>query len=1142
MIGALLVVLSLNLQARDTIMEEGQARVALSAESASLKEVLESLEAQTKYRFFYNHKALSASERITLYLDNVSMEAALRELSAQADLVFKIRGDQIVVKRKPAIPVLALFDRDAYAALSEADLERITSLPEEVPFADDITVTGQVLDENNSPLPSVNIIIKGTTVGTTTDASGRFSITVPDEDAVLVFSFIGYLPQEVRVGSQTSLNIRMEPDVSTLTEIVVVGYGTQKRSSVTGAVASVDSEEITALAVPSVQAALQGRVAGVQVTNNGSPGSNPIVRIRGIGSITGSSDPLYVVDGLPTDGLNHFDPRDIESVEVLKDAAAAAIYGSRAANGVILITTKKGAAGKGGMNVEIDSYYGIQRAWRLLDLLNTEQYLQYGQELLTNAGSAIPPRFSALDDPIYPGATQTYRQTNTDWQDAVFRTAPIYQTQASLSASGEKSSVYASIGFYGQDGIMIGTDFKRYNVRFNSEFKISNKVTFGQTLTIAASRTSNLQESGGRTILQHVVHSVPYIPVFDPTKQGGYRAPDNNDGSDPENPVRIQLMDKNLGESARAFGTAYVNINILPFLTYRFTFGGDFAYNRNTVSQPIYNDGFGARLTHNLEDNRNTNHASLYTNQLTFDKQFGKHSVNITAVAERQDTKSSGLNASAQQASNLIYSLQAGQNMNIGFNETNPTTLVSYLGRINYEFGNKYLLSASIRRDGYSGFAPGFKWGNFPGVSVGWRISEEQFMSAVPAITELKLRASYGSLGANNVGPFDWQSVINLNVTYPFNNVNQGGAYFSALPNRELAWETTNMTNFGIDAGFFDNKFTLTAEYYKRKVDDLLLRLTLPPSMGYSVPYLGNVGKMENWGFELQAGYNKQSGNLLFNATANFTTVRNKVTDLYVPGNTIFAGQNADFGGFNITKTEAGYPLQGFYGWVVEGIFQSQAEIDAADAIDGNPGTKYQSQAAPGDLKFKDLDGNGVIDESDRTYIGSFLPDFTYGLNLSASYKNFDVTLFIQGVHGNEVYNGVKVLTQGMLRLFGAETAVLNAWTPENPNTDVPRAVDGDPNQNSRTSTRFVEDGSYMRIKNLNIGYSVPADVLSSFANGTIRKLRIYASFQNLLTVTNYKGYDPEIGYRSANNLIQGIDYGQYPQPRAIMGGLQIGF
>jgi hypothetical protein len=415
-------------------------------------------------------------------------------------------------------------------------------------------------------------------------------------------------------------------------------------------------------------------------------------------------------------------------------------------------------------------------------------------------------------------------------------------------------------------------------------------------------------------------------------------------------------------------------------------------------------------------------------------------------------------------------------------------------------------------------------------------------MQSVASISELKLRASYGSLGVNNVGPFDWQSSISLNTTYPFNNTNQGGAFFNSLPNTELSWEKTQMTNFGIDLGLFNNQVTLTAEYFQRKVDDLLLRVPLAPSMGYSVDYLGNVGKMENSGFELQAGYNKMTGNFTFNLTANVGTVRNEVTDLYVPGSTIFAGSNADFGGTNITKTESGHSVQGFYGWVVDGIFQNQSEIDAADNADGDAASKYQSQAAPGDIRFKDLNSDGVINESDRQYLGSFLPNFSYGLNFSGNYKNFDVTLFLQGVQGNEVYNGTKVLTQGMLRLFGSETDVLNAWTPENTNTNVPRAVNGDPNQNSRTSDRFIDDGSYMRIKNLTIGYSLPSSMLSSFAKGSVRKLRIYASFQNLLTLTDYSGYDPEIGYRNANSLVQGIDYGQYPQPRTIMGGIQVGF
>jgi TonB-linked SusC/RagA family outer membrane protein len=1004
-----------------------------------------------------------------------------------------------------------------------------------------IDVSGRVQDEGGRPMPGVNVIVKGSSSGTTTDVDGRYSISVQDGSAVLVFSFIGYASQEVQIGSRTTIDVSMSPDIHTLSEVVVVGYGTQQRSSVTGAVTSVSDKEISALPVPSVQAALQGRVAGVNVTNNGSPGAAPIVRIRGIGSITGSSDPLYVIDGFPAAGLNSFDPKDIESVEVLKDAAAASIYGSRAANGVILITTKKGSQGRG-LSVDVESSYGVQQAWRQLDLLNREQYIQYGTELLNNADATLPSRFSNMNDPIYPGATQTYAQTETDWQDEMFRSGAIHQTQASIASSTDKTKLYTSAGMFGQDGIMIGTNFKRYNYRLNSETKLSKKISFGQTLTIAYTERKNEQESGGRTLLQHIIHQVPYMPVHDPTLLGGYRTADNNDGSDPENPVRIALMDLNQTNGVRLFGTAYVDLSVLPWLDYKFTFGGDYSGSRNIVNQPIYNDGFGARTTHNLQDNRTTVFSPLLQNQLTINKQFGKHSINVTAVAERQDTKVSGLNASAQQASNLIMSLQAGQNQSIGYNDTYETTLISYLGRLNYEYAGKYLFSASLRRDGFSGFAPGHKWGNFPGVSVGWRMSEESFMAPVEAVSELKLRVSYGSLGANNVGPFDWQSLIGLNTAYPFNNTNQSGSFFNSLPNSELTWEKTTMTNYGVDLGLFEDKFTLSAEYFKRSVDDLLLDVPLAPSMGYTVNFKGNVGKMENSGFELQAGYHKFSGNLSFDLTGNIGVIRNKVTDLYTPDNTIFAGTNADFGGYPFTKTEAGQSVQGFYGWVVDGIFQNQGEIDAANAKDGDSASPYQSQAEPGDIRFKDLDNDGTISESDRTYLGSFLPDFTYGLNFSARYMNFDVTLFLQGVQGNEIYNGTKVLSQGMLRLFGAETDVLNAWTPDNTNTDIPRAINADPNQNSRTSDRFVEDGSYMRIKNLNIGFSLPGAFLQSAANGYVRKVRIYASFQNLLTLTKYSGYDPEIGYRTANSLIQGIDYGQYPQPRTIMGGIQIGF
>lgn len=1117
--------------------------LSLDLKDASLEQTLEAITSKTNFKFAFEQKNIEAIQSLSTSASNESLANILRDISKNTDLSFKRVNDNIFISKKK------IFGKSV-------EEDKINS-----GLFQGITVTGKILSsEDNSGLPGVNIIVQGTTIGTVSDVNGNYTLEVPGQTSVLVFSSVGYVTEEISVGTRTVIDISLNPDITALSEIVVIGYGTQRRTSVTGAVASVSSKQITDLAVPGVDAALQGRVPGVNVTTNGSPGAAPIVRIRGIGSITGSSDPLYVVDGFPTSGMNNFDPRDIESVEVLKDAAAASIYGSRAANGVILITTKSGAKNKG-MTAEVESYYGVQQAWKKFDLLKRDQYLQYGTALLTNAGSTLPSRFTTMNEPIYEGATQTYAQTETDWQDEVFRSAPIYQVQASVASTSDRVRLFSSAGIFGQDGIMVGTNFKRYNFRFNSEVKLSDHVTFGQTMTVANTLTNNLQESGGRTIIQHTIRQVPYLPVNDPTLLGGYRTADNRDGSDPENPVRVQMMDKNLANNVKVFGTAYLNIKFLQNFNYKFTIGADYNTGKTSISRPMYNDGFTERLFHNLEDNRSTVFSPLYQNQLTFDKHFGKHYVNVTAVAERQDNKFTALNASAQQSSNSIYSMQGGRNQTISFNDTYETTLVSYLGRLNYEYAGKYLLSASIRRDGFSGFAPNNRWGNFPGLSAGWRMSEEQFMSGVSNISELKLRASYGALGVNNVGPFDWQSLISLNTTYPFNNVNTGGAYFNSLPNSDLTWETTKMTNFGIDLGLFGDKVTFSAEYFQRQVENLLLDVPLAPSMGYSVNFKGNVGSMENSGFEFMAGYRKSTGDFTFNLLGNLGTVTNKVTDLFVPGSTIFAGQNADFGGFNITKTEAGQPVQGFFGWITDGLFQSESEIFNSDGIpvaavqnlplneDGTVDVvRYRDPAnigaytRPGDIRFRDLDGNGTIDAEDRDYLGSFLPDFTYGLNFDAQFKNFDLTLFIQGVQGNKVYNGTKVLSQGMLRLFNSETAVLNAWTPQNTNTDVPRAVNGDPNQNSRTSDRFLEDGSYMRIKNLTIGYSIPSAALQSFANGSLKKIRFYASFQNLLTITNYSGYDPEIGARTLNNLVQGIDYGQYPQPRTMMGGIQIGF
>lgn len=1122
-------------------------------ESHSLRDALDEIQNYFHVSFVYESTVVEGKEipgKVAIKKGKV--ESTLSRLLDPVGLKFK-KINERTYSIFPKTPIKHIRDGKS-ATNSENDIsallftaaatEIIDPLPVLVPA--EITVTGVVTDETSNPIPGANILIKGTSRGTTTDGEGKFSLAVPDENAVLVISFIGYTAQEITVGSQTDITVKLNPDTQQLSEVVVIGYGTQKRSSVTGAVASITAKDVTALPVPNIGSAIQGRVPGVQITNNGSPGTAPTILIRGVGSITGQSQPLYVIDGFPSaSNMNNIDTKDIESVEVLKDAAASAIYGSRAANGVIIITTKSGSRDNK-VHVDVDSYYGVQKAWKQLDLLHTADYVKYGTALLTNAGADLPERFSNMNTPIYAGTTQTYAQTDTDWQDEMFRTAPISQVQVSLSAGTEKSKVYTSVSKFDQDGIMLGTDFNRYSLRLNYETKLSNRFTFGENFSVSTSSRRNQPESGGRTMIQHVIRSVPYIPVHDPTLAGGFRAPSGNDGSDPENPVRIATMDANKDNVMNLIGRAFIEAKIVTGLKYRFTAGLNYSVTRHTEDLPIYSDGFNARTAHNLVDNRTTGVSPYYSNQLSYAKTFGSHNLDIIAVAERQDNNTSVLNTAGQQARNDIGQMDGSGNQTISGN-LNENSLVSYLGRINYDYKGRYLLSASLRRDGYSGFAPERKWGNFPGVSVGWRMNEENFMKSVPTISDLKLRASYGSLGSlANVGSYDFQSFINSNTAYPFNNASAVGSYYNRLANAELTWEKTDMMNYGIDLGLFENRITFTAEYFVRNVDALLLDVNPAPSLGYTQPTKMNVGSMKNWGTEFVLGYAKATGPLTFNITGNVGFIRNEVKNLNTPNAALYSGSNADFGGFNITRTIQGRPIQEFYGYQTDGIFQNQAEIDAANARDGNASTKYQSQAAPGDIRFKDLNGDGVIDASDQAPLGSYLPKFTYGLNFTANYKNFDLTMFFQGVQGNKVYNGTKVLGQGMLRLFGAQTDVLRAWTPENTNTDIPRAVNSDPNQNTRTSDRFVENGSYLRLKNISIGYTLPSSIAQEVTKGTLKKLRVYLSAQNLFTVTNYTGYDPEIGNRylntAGNTLINGIDYGQFPSARTLMAGVQLGF
>lgn len=1135
--------------AQNEVYASVQVRKDVTTETRPLVEVLRELQSHYNISFVYEFKTVEGKEVVVGVKYKSQVESTLNEILQPVGLQFRKINKRTysIVSSAPertkrntgGLRPLRTSSDNADVKLAFAS--RVAPRQEEEVFPQ-FAVRGIVTDEQSSPIPGVNVLLKGTSVGTTTDVRGEYSINVPDEGAVLVFSFIGYLTEEIAVGNRMEVNVTLLPDVRQLGEVVVVGYGTQKRASVTGAISSVSSEEIGVQPVINIGQALQGRVAGVTVVNNGSPGAPPIVRIRGVGTVN-NANPLYVIDGFPTGDLNSINTKDIESIEVLKDASAAAIYGSRAANGVILITTKRGTNSR--LTVNLDSYYGFEQSWKKLDLLNRDQYIDYASELLVNSEADIPPRIaSGLDQPINSTTSQTFRQTETDWQDEMFRTAPIQQHKVELMGGNERSRMYASFGYFDQDGIMRGTGYRRGDARFNSDHEISKRISFGQNFYMAFDERKVEQNAGGRTQLQHIIRSSPYFPVYNPDNYGGFFGAQGVDASDPENPVRVALMDQQNQQRLKLLANAYVDVKLWDFLTYRFQAGVDYVDYTQRTHLPAYSSGPGGysnRANANINQNRQDFVSVILTNQLSFNKTFDRHVVNATVIAEQQTFTFSQITGQGNNTqSNEIREPVALAN--VSFNgDRSESALISYVGRVNYEFANKYLFGASFRRDGSSRFAPGNKWGSYPAVSVGWRLSEESFFGGVNFISDLKLRGSYGLTGNNNTRANDYPyiSTISGNQIYEFDQastVGSAGYTIRSLANPNIKWEKTYMSNIGLDVGFMDDRVTLTAEFFNNKTTDMILPLPVPLSYGYDGLPIANVGEVQNRGFELQLGYNKTQGSFLFTASGNLSVVRNKVLDLGDEGTTISSGE---WYGDNLTNTKVGEPIGYFNGYVTDGIFQ-----------EGESST-LQPDAEPGDIRFKDVNGDGVLDADDKTKLGHFLPDFSYGINFTANWKGFDASLFMQGVSGNEIYSVVKYELEGMTRLFNSGTAVLNRWTPENPNTNVPRAVSGDPSGNARASNRFVEDGSYFRIKNLTIGYNFPTSALGSLTNNSLTRLRIYVTSQNLLTVTKYKsGYDPEIGNRNDENmtapltqsLVQGIDYGQYPQARSIVVGLQLGF
>lgn len=992
------------------------------------------------------------------------------------------------------------------------------------------TIKGVVTaGDDGSGLPRVSIREKGTTNGVVSELDGSYQITVA-QGATLVFTFVGYISAEEVVGNRSTINVTLQPDLTELGEVVVVGYGTARKSDLTGSVASVSSEELTQIATPDVVQALQGRAAGVDVTvNSGEPGSGTRIRIRGVGTIN-NSDPLYVVDGFQTNDLSFLNPNDVESMEILKDASATAIYGSRGANGVVLITTKKAEQGKA--KFVFDAYAGVQEVANTLDLTTAAEYAELRLEAFANDGITLPSDgdvFTRLD---------FVRQGNyrgTDWQDEIMQTAAMQNYSLSVSGGNDVQNYILTATYFSQEGVIKNTGMDKFFLRLKNRFSMTDWLNTGINIAYVNTDKSNYNGDQFSGVLPSVLRIDPVTPAFDvPTNNWG-RA----DLAFINNPARIvdESQYDNTVEN-KIVANVDLEATIMDGLTFKTQFGIDLKnIHRKQFLPEFFIATDEARDQSSLFEQRAEQLSWVWSNYFTYTKEMGDHFINATLGVENQLSRWRSMNATGfdvPQETNLQF-LSAANNPDFTVNSAqSQETLQSFFARANYSFKDKYVLTGTVRYDGSSRFLSDQRWGTFPSFSAGWIASDEDFFPAIKGLDFFKVRAGWGQVGnQNSVGNYSYVTRVSNNQLYTFNGQIVQGAASLELSNPEIQWETTETLNFGVDLGFMDNRVNVTADYFIRDTDDMILEVPIPVYAGTGRPF-ANAGSMRNQGVELSLGYKNYDNPFKYDFSFNIAKITNEVTSLG-GGEPIASGDFSQVG--NTTLTEEGSELAYFYGLRTDGIFNDQAELDAHVNGEGDP---IQPAAQPGDVKFVDVNGDGVIDDNDRVNLGSAIPDFTFGFSSNFSYGNWDLRLFIHGSQGNELVN---ILSRYNLSSDGMEnsrTRRLARWTPENPNTDEPRMTNADANGNIlRFSDRYVEDGSFIRIKNIQIGYTFPTEKLSQWG---VSSMRVYFSGDNLFTITDYTGFDPEVAGAFGNPLFSGVDLATYPPARVLRFGLNVTF
>lgn len=1101
------------------------AKVSIHKQNSTIRHVIDEIEKQTDYLFVYDKREVNINQKVTVKAEKQSVANVLTNLFNDTDIIYAMTGNNIILMKG---------EKESRSQQQNAKI-----------------ISGTVKDQNGEPLIGATVAEKGTTNAVMTDLDGNFTLTLKNS-TVIEISYIGYEVKTVDIGNQTRINVILEEASNILNEVVAVGYGIQKKSTLSSAISKIENEDLNLGNPTNVQNAMKGKVSGVQITSqSGQPGADSKIRIRGTGTVN-DANPLYIVDGMPSySGINHLNPADIESIEILKDAASAAIYGARGANGVVLVTTKTGKkSSKTTVNYEFS--YGIQNPENKVKLMNSEEYKMMMEELAVNSGK-----------PSYIDPTTT---VNTDWQEELrYKDAPVINHKLSISGGGEKNTYYLSLGYIKQSGVFAKgyADYERFNARFNytnvfyenKERDWLNNITFGAITSYSRTErkgnTINNSEAAGIITSINMLPPTETIYQDNPTKITEYERDFPNyiknssgrpyniiDLNEINNPfASLQVNNKQRRIPQVFTGNFSLDFSILPGLKYKTTAGFEWGFSSIKNVIPVYDLNTTNKNTiSRVEDEKSESAFWQWENVVSYNKSFDNHNFSLLGGTTMSSYTSSNLAGTDYDL--LVVDIDKAY-IDIATGDASlervsggayDHNLASVFGRLNYNYDEKYLFEAVIRRDGSSNFGPKYQYAVFPSVSAGWVFTSENFLQdKIDWLNFGKLRAGWGQNGNEAIGAFGYTSMMDMGYNAVVGGKVVTGAKTSGYVNHDLKWETSEQTNIGLDLRFLNSALTFTADYFVKKTKDMLLNVPLPEYTGFRSMW-ANAGTMENKGIELETSYRFNVGKVNLHVGANASYVKNKVTDVG-PGRTGLDIIGGGLGG-TVTWFETGRPYGFFYGYVHDGIFQNQAEVNSYTYVDANGVTKLkQPNAKPGDVRYKDLDGKDGITGEDRTMIGNPNPEWTYGFTLAADWNGFDINAFFQGVQGVDLY---KFYRRANITQANWERSWLGRWHGEGTSNWLPRVVEGDPNNNTTwVSNMFVEDGSYLRLKVLQLGYQIPTKVTKKLS---IEKLKFYLQGENLFTITDYTGYDPEVGTRN------GFDGGTYPQARTFTIGANITF